>query len=282
MAQIRIYPYKMGSQSASRLAESLREGGHRCFKVYPDRNYRPRTSHVIINWGSSSRPGWMGWPVLSNVLNWPMAIEEASNKLTAFRRMQEAGVSTPEFTTDINEAWEWYRGGQTVVGRAKLSGHSGEGVYISDSLDYPSAEGGMDIAHMSEVAYGIGGAQRPLPLYVKYIKKKDEYRVHVFRGRVIDIQQKRKRRDMENERVNYQVRSHNNGWVFCRSDIRPAQSVLDNAVAAVNALGLDFGAVDVIWNDYQGQAYVLEVNTAPGLEGQTVDAYVNAIEEEIL
>ena len=38
-------------------------------------------------------------------------------------------------------------------------------------------------------------------------------------------------------------------------------------------LGLDFGAVDVIWNEHESKAYVLEINTAPGLEGSTVEDY---------
>jgi D-alanine-D-alanine ligase-like ATP-grasp enzyme len=42
---------------------------------------------------------------------------------------------------------------------------------------------------------------------------------------------------------------------------------------------LDFGAVDVIYNRAQDKAYVLEVNTAPGLEGSTLDNYVEAIQK---
>jgi D-alanine-D-alanine ligase-like ATP-grasp enzyme len=37
--------------------------------------------------------------------------------------------------------------------------------------------------------------------------------------------------------------------------------------------GLDFGAVDVIWNAQKEKPYVLEINTAPGLEGQTIADY---------
>ena len=39
---------------------------------------------------------------------------------------------------------------------------------------------------------------------------------------------------------------------------------------------VDFGAVDVVWNQQNGQAYVLEINTAPGLAGQTITSYANA------
>ena len=37
--------------------------------------------------------------------------------------------------------------------------------------------------------------------------------------------------------------------------------------------GLTFGAIDVIWNEHQQKAFVLEINTAPGIEGTTVEKY---------
>jgi D-alanine-D-alanine ligase-like ATP-grasp enzyme len=39
---------------------------------------------------------------------------------------------------------------------------------------------------------------------------------------------------------------------------------------------LDFGAIDIIYNESRDQAYVLEVNTAPGLTGQTIQSYADA------
>jgi len=51
--------------------------------------------------------------------------------------------------------------------------------------------------------------------------------------------------------------------------------VVEQASLAIAALGLDFGAVDIIWNNHYQLATVLEVNTAPGLEGQTITDYAN-------
>ena len=77
--------------------------------------------------------------------------------------------------------------------------------------------------------------------------------------------------------MDYQVRNHENGWVYCRDDLDVPASVFSDATSAVAALGLDFGAVDIIWNQNQARSYVLEVNTAPGLEGTTLTKYVEAI-----
>jgi D-alanine-D-alanine ligase-like ATP-grasp enzyme len=51
------------------------------------------------------------------------------------------------------------------------------------------------------------------------------------------------------------------------------------ALLAIEACGLDFGAVDIIFNERKQTAFVLEVNTAPGLTGQTVAGYVERFKE---
>jgi glutathione synthase/RimK-type ligase-like ATP-grasp enzyme len=77
------------------------------------------------------------------------------------------------------------------------------------------------------------------------------------------------------EDLNY-IRSHGAGWVYCVRDIRHIDSVYEIGIRAVQALGLDFGAVDVyFWKDCP---HVLEVNTAPGLSGATtISAYADKI-----
>ena len=260
--KVKIYPYKMGSKSATALARSIG-----CHKVFPNGGYKPRASHLIVNWGSTLVPSWYQKACDSGAgyLNRPSKVRLASDKLSAFEMMED-NVSIPEFTTRRHEATQWILDGNDVVARHQLHGHSGQGVEVLLHSHYRDDDEDME---------PIPSA----PLYVKYIKKSKEFRVHVFDGRVIDVQQKRKREGVE---VDYKVRSYSNGWVFCRDDIEYDESVAEEAVKAVAAIGLDFGAVDVIWNDYYHKAYVLEVNTAPGLEGATVDSYNQAISNYIL
>jgi len=128
---------------------------------------------------------------------------------------------------------------------------------------------------------GRDGVLQRAPMYTRYVRKADEFRVHVFDGQVIDVQQKRKRRDVPNDDVNYQIRNARYGWVFCRDGVQAPDSVLDAAIAAVAALGLDFGAVDIGYNRQRSMPYVFEVNTAPGLEGTTLDSYVMAFNRKL-
>jgi len=256
------------SRSATALARAL---GIRKLATTGRQQARPIR---FLNWGCSSEKfngryinrllhrSLSGYPFINTL----SAVRTATNKLLTFQRLvEDPEIPIPEFTTDEPEAQRWYVDGAKVVGRRVLTGHSGEGIVITDDFDYPASEGGMDVVHMREVHGNI-------PLYVKYMKKKHEYRVHVI-GEHTDVQQKRKRQETPNEEVDYQVRNFANGWVYCREDLAIPLGMEDLAVRTVRQLGLDFGAVDIIWNQQQNLMTVLEVNSAPGLEGQTLEFY---------
>jgi len=242
-----IYPYKMFSTSSKILRNELP-----ATRVYPDRRYRPKEDDIIINWGNSTLPNWYGTsPAVMRMLNDPNAVSLASNKLKTLRILEEAGISIPRFTTNINEAYDF---GDVIV-RHKLTGHSGRGIEIYRGGELPQA-----------------------PLYTKYIEQKAEYRVHVFKGKVIDyIKKRRKDYDYPTENESM-VRSYKNGWIFARNRLRRLERIESLAIDAVEALGLDFGAVDIV-RGRDNSVYVLEVNTAPGLSGQTLESYLQAIRE---
>jgi glutathione synthase/RimK-type ligase-like ATP-grasp enzyme len=182
----------------------------------------------------------------------------ASDKLRTFNQWSLHGVPCPEWTTDIEEAKGWLvdtTNSPTVFCRTLTRAHSGRGIAI---------------ARLPEEVV-------PAPLYTKYIKKKKEFRVHVFNRQVIDVQEKRLSSNAP--QGNFLIRNHANGFVFCREDLVEPSSLRSVALAAVSALSLDFGAVDIIYNEKQDQCYALEVNSAPGLEGTTLEKYTNAIKE---
>lgn len=252
MTNFRVYPYKQGSKSAKALANAL---GGKVLK-HVGSKYRPRLGDVVINWGASAPPAYAPATTLN------ADVRVAQCKLATFDTLQAAGVRTPPH-------WTVKGGGdQTfpVVCRTKLRGHSGDGIVIANNAD-----------ELVEA-----------PLYTKYIKKKDEYRVHVIRGDAFFVQ--RKARKLDHEQPNWLVRNLEGGFVFTEVEkkdpvlleINPnpfacPDDVINQALAAIAALGLDFGGVDVIWNEKEGKAYVLEVNTACGLEERTADRYRQAI-----
>lgn len=248
MVRVRIASHNNGNGSRL-LAQALTVRlGQRALRLrHEGSRFTPRHDDVIINWGRSTR---CYGPAACTVLNNPSSVAIAQDKLQTFLKLRGVGVSIPDITIDRIVASDWLRDTH-VVARTILRGSSARGlVLIRTAQDMVDA-----------------------PLYTKYIKKSAEYRIHVMRGQVIDYAQKKAR---QGEEVNYQVRSHDNGWVFAREGVTPPECVLAQSVAAVEALGLDFGAADVIYNQIRGAAYVLEVNTAPGLEGTTVERYADA------
>ncbi len=244
-----VLPYKGASEGAKALAEALeakrikREGSR----------YRPFASHVIINWGSSVKARDVE---PARIVNPGDRVDVARNKLLTFQALDGAEY-LPPYTTDIEVARQWADDGKAVCIRQSLTGNSGAGLSIVDKSE--------DLVDA--------------PLYTQYIKKRDEFRVHVAFNRVIDYQ--RKARRLDGEEHNPRIRNWDNGYVFIRDGVNTPPAVLEAATQAVAGLGLDFGGVDVIWNERAQKAYVLEVNTAPGLEGQTVESYANVFKEYV-
>lgn len=117
----------------------------------------------------------------------------------------------------------------------------------------------------------------PAPLYTEYIPKKSEYRFHVFGDKVIDVQQKKKKREFDADNRDTRIRNLSNGYAYTRDGVAPPDGAADLAVRAVAALGYQYGAVDLIYNEKRNQCYVLEVNSRPGLMGTTLEKYAEAL-----
>jgi len=256
MYNLRIYPYLMGSQGAKDLSELLE-----CKRVRDAGRYTPKVGQTILNWGNRRTPSWLSTASTRRVriLNTPEAVNRASNKLTTLRVLDEAGISTPEYTTDLTEAHAWLHDGERVIERHELRGSSGAGIRVV-SLDDEDTEGTLQRA----------------PLYTKYIPKSAEYRIHIFNGRMLDyVQKKRVASERRDDTYSPYIASMERGWVFTRTDVPESPAAISLAQRAITALGLDFGAVDIIYSE--GRYYVLEVNTAPGLAGNTLIKYGNAL-----
>ena len=241
---LKLFPYKLGSLSAKRLARTLG-----ILRVSP--SYNARRKDVIVNWGNSNPPHFR-W--MEQDLNKPQEIALACDKRNTFHWLEQHGFTDlPIWTTSRQEAYELMGvHNKSVYCRQTTTGHSGRGIIIATNN------------------YELVDA----PLYTLATKHKHEYRVHVFKNKVIDIQMKRKRLGATG---NVGIRNHANGWVFTRAEIAPPEELLSSACKAVNLLGLDFGAVDIGHRLIDNKFFVFEVNTAPGLEGTTLNNYATAI-----
>jgi glutathione synthase/RimK-type ligase-like ATP-grasp enzyme len=103
----------------------------------------------------------------------------------------------------------------------------------------------------------LRGTRRKLAAthFMEFVAAPKEFRVHVFQGKSVRISLKAFNEDKSD-------------YVTAKPDEDlPRRHLRRAAVAAVAALGLDFGAVDILASEDQAEVYVLEVNAAPGLGG---------------
>lgn len=251
--QARILPYKAGSASARDLAREL--GGLRIKTVGSRYSWRP--SHTLINWGCSSPPAWYrpSMPVLNNF----NAVGLAANKLRTFATLFADDVPTVEWTDDPEEAQVWWEEGKRVYVRNCINCSSGDGIEI---FGQPERESGVERLPVAN-------------LYTIYERPRNEYRIHVAGGEVIDFQRKARRYDTPDEQVNWSIRNYRNGFVYVRGGVDLPDGYADVATAAVSSLGLDFGGVDILQTDSGPK--ILEINSAPGLVGSTLINYATKL-----
>ena len=240
----------MDSKSAGLLAEELQ---CRRIRVRGSR-FRPRYDKFVINWGRSESQ----CNVHLNLLN---QVAFATNKVIAHNLLVQHDIPTFGLYMTREAAQSHLDDpsmDRPVLGRMNgLSGGKGIDIYRPG-----------DTIHYAHHFYSILEPSHT------------EYRVHIVRTKLIGITQKRQRRGMkewwdDNKRI---IRCHDNNWIHCRTEVRFEDEVIRVARDAIDALGLDFGAVDVLWHEDNGPT-VLEVNTAPGIEGNLVVAYANAFRD---
>lgn len=182
------------------------------------------------------------------------------DKIAQYKWFEANNIPALEFTTDVDTATQWVDDGQVVFGRKLLTASCGKGIVVLDG----NKDGGI-----------LGAEFLNIPVFTKYKKKKREFRVHVFRDAVVRVVEKKLRSGWDGPRES-KIRNLANGFVFCSCENEP-EGIRELAVMAGKVVSSDFKGVDIGYNEKLGELFVIEVNSAPGIEGQNVQAYVNAI-----
>lgn len=177
-----------------------------------------------------------------------------TDKLSQYQWFKQQDIPCPEFTTDRQQAEAWLAEGKTVFSRTLLRASEGRGIRVAETVDQLVTA----------------------PVYTKYEKKKREFRVHIFKDKVVACVEKKKRKEFQGER-DHKIRNLANGYVFCREVTNIPNGLHDLALKASKVTASDFKGVDIGYNEKQNKLFVIEVNSAPGIEGSNVDAYVQAI-----
>jgi hypothetical protein len=262
MNKLFVMPYIMGSESAKNLSGALNVK-----RINKNRTeVRGDERKTIINWGNTT----LKHPELLKciILNHPTVVAKTCNKLSFFKLFKTDLEKSliPEWTDDYGTMLSWLQNeNQLIVARKELCSHSGNGIVMFNR----------------EIAVTEGCPEAPL--YTKYIPKKDEYRIHFSKKTGIFFKQ-RKALVKGTENPNWKIRNLTGGFIYANQDVETPEAVdkvCEMFFNEMNAGGLDFGALDVVYNEAQDRATILEVNTAPGLSGRTLEAYTEMIKAYI-
>ena len=176
------------------------------------------------------------------------------DKLQQYQFFKDNNIFHPRWTTDKEEAASW---GTVVMARSSVRGQRGSGLQVV-----------------------MGGQQLPdAAIYTEYLPHKREFRVNLFKDRVVSIREKVRQRGVTGD---FHIRNQANGYIttHCRPDA-PRTLLGDVSLAARKVSGSDFVGVDIGYNEYYNRAFVIEVNSGPSIEGSSVALFVEAIIEDM-
>lgn len=234
------------SDGARALRDALRKEGYSAKVTTGDLAGRT-TPSLIINWACRNPINTIPGDVL---INSPASIGVGQDKKKTFNKLREEQFDNiPDFWT--HPPSEEQRGKDIIVERHTTTGEGGAGIKLKRPGEALTDN---------------------IPLYTRYIRKEIELRVHVVKGEAVAVQQKRKKEGAVQDADQQLLRNYDNGWIFAVNDISAdaANAAKPVAVEALKLLGMDFGAVDMVIRKKDGKPYLLEVNTKPGIESETV------------
>jgi len=263
---------------------------------------------IVIGWGAKTKDNVdLG---KATVFNHPDQIKVNRNKLAALNLMKQAKVNVAPFSaaeTVIKDL------GNTknpmalpVIGRTNY--HQGGANFFTC----------LTKTHVSDVIGVLSKDLNKKGYFQNYIDVKDEYRLHMVLDNLIYAVKKKRRANLTEAYVEQQsdkikrmaekkgvevnddtlkmaleyqgkkisgadnvVRSNTRGWKFSSIKIENVpHDLIVESIKALKALNLEFGAVDCVV-DVNGKAWIIEVNTGPGLEGTSFKKYVEVFTKVI-
>jgi len=195
----------------------------------------PIDQPTVIRWGCSR-----GAPELPDTINSAEAIRNTARGVRSLDILSGVGIAVPlisltPFDAKCLARKNYHRGGRDIV--------------ICNSPE---------------------DAPVDADFFSKFIPVGMETRVHVFDGQVIKAFIK-----VPSDDAHPIIRTATYGWGYRRIRWCNKPRMCRIALAAVAALGLVFGGVDMGWNRSNKEWYVFEVNSAPGLNSRTLKLYAN-------
>jgi len=223
------------------------------------RKFPPSDCGYILSWGA----GYCGEEEIelkSQPFNSLKAIHKnAYDKYNSLGMMTEQRVPVPKHcpASSIDEALKRGLLEYPVIGR-KNSHRSGSGFYLCmNNRDLKN--------NINKTNY-----------FLQYIPVAREYRINICFGKVARCHTK-----TPTDGCDSIVRTHSKGWLFEHIPYaNVGRNIIKQAQRAMKAVGLNYGAVDIIKAE-DGGVYVLEVNSAPALGDAGLENYVDRFQDKL-
>ena len=215
-------------------------------------SFVPRRKHFLINYGSTYPYSDMNADIITN-------------KIRAQRILEENNIVMPKIYLRGEEVKD---SAFPLLARRATHSRGKDIIYIKNR---------EHLQHVIDEERGRG--YKLYDYLVEYINKSSEYRVHILNNpfdkttytTMVNVKIKKE------ENADPIVRNKDNGWAQISYENDFYDSLINLGSKCVKVLGYDFGAVDIIRK--KGDLYVLEVNSAPGLEPRKIQVYVNYFKE---
>lgn len=190
---------------------------------------------------------------------------QSVNKLVQYKWFEDNHIPALQYTTDQGTAAMWLGANQTVFGRKYLNASCGKGIVVFD----PEDNGLVQLASGPDY-----------PVYTLYKKKKREFRVHVFKNEVVSVTEKKRKKEFDGER-DTKIRNLANGYVFVQQVENEPEGLRSLALQAAQVSPSDFRGVDIGYNQKKNELFVIEVNSAPGIQGSNINKYLNEMVKHV-
>lgn len=177
------------------------------------------------------------------------------DKITQYQFFTDNQLNAIPWTTDVAVARQWLADGHEVMCRTRIRGQTGSGIQVvKRGEELPEAK-----------------------VYTKYLSHKREFRVNIFKNKVVNIREKLRMLDREGD---FHIRNHANGYTTAHArpiDDALKQQIYDLAEAASKVSSSDIVGVDIGLNVDRRYPFLIEVNSGPSIEGSTVREMAAAI-----
>jgi hypothetical protein len=208
---------------------------------------------VVLRYGNSTTPSPDSFE-----FNKSRSVAIASQKVRCRGMLISRGISVPKTMFSPDEINEGFDPKKFYIARPPHH-FQGRNFYVTKSYD--------DISKYLRIGYYVQ----------ELIEKADEYRVFVFRDKIMEASIKTKSR----ANADMLIRNHRRGWKFNHVPVADLPDILKRTCrSSAGCIGIDFCAIDCCLGE-DGKFYILEINSAPGLIERKADVFVTKFMEYV-